>query len=219
MTVVYFVRHTDVENPQDIFYGRMSGFGLSHLGREQATRTARILAEEKVTALYSSPMLRARQTARIIGEPHKLRPKVTWLLAEIRTGWQGRPFTDLDAIGYDFFSQPLHRRDETLGEIWGRIKEFTEGVRERHAGGVVVAVTHGDVCMVARAGYGGLPMEVASIRVPYVYTGKGSLTRLHFTSDHKETKPVSIKYFDPNGSNDIWSRGWVLLDERGARVD
>jgi broad specificity phosphatase PhoE len=215
-TTLLFVRHTDVENPHNIFYGRLAGYGLSQLGREQAERSARVLAEEPVAAFYTSPMLRARQTARVLSEPHGLKPRVSWLLAEVRTAWQGRTFDDLDAIEYDFYSRLLHPRDETLPQVWRRITRFTRMVREAHPGGTVVAVTHGDVMMTARAGYVGLPPEVASIRLPQVYSGKGSMTRLDFAPDLGQEMPRSVEYFDPNGDDPYWSRDWVPLDARGA---
>src|SRR5687767_3785965 len=202
-TTVIFVRHTDVENPEEIFYGRLRGYGLSEVGRTQAARTAEILAEVPVTAIYTSPMLRARQTARIIAQPHHLRPKATWLLAEVRTGWQGRPFTELDTIGFDFYSHPLGPGEESLVALWTRIDRFSRQVRDEHPGGTVLAVTHGDICMLARAGYLGLPIEIASIRLPHVYTGKGSLTRVRFSAD--STLPPRVDYYDPNGDDTKWA--------------
>jgi probable phosphoglycerate mutase len=217
VTTVTFVRHTDVENPDEIFYGRLRGYGLSSIGREQAARTAEVLAEVPVSAVFTSPMLRARQTARIISEPHRLRPKATWLLAEVRTGWQGRPFAELDAIGFDFYSMPLGPREESLASVWSRIDRFTSQVRESYPGGTILAVTHGDICMLARAGYLGLPLETASIRLPHIYSGKGSLTRVQFSSDLSGSPRVD--YFDPNGDAPRWSTSWTMLDKRGARID
>ena len=69
-TVVLVVRHTDVHNPNNLFYGRLPRFRLSALGQEQAERTAAYLAGTPITAIYSSPQLRARQTARVIARRH-----------------------------------------------------------------------------------------------------------------------------------------------------
>jgi probable phosphoglycerate mutase len=218
-TVIIFVRHTDVDNPEEIFYGRMRGYGLSELGRRQAGRTAEVLAEEPVSAIYTSPMLRARQTAGVIAEPHRLKPRATWLLAEVKTGWQGRPFTELDAIGFDFYSRPLGPGEETLDLLWARIQRFARQTRQDHPGGTVLAVTHGDIAMVARAGFLGLPIIIGSIRLPHVYAGKGSLTRVRFDPAQEQQEAVSVEYYDPNGDDLRWSSAWVRLNSRGARVD
>jgi probable phosphoglycerate mutase len=218
-TTIIFIRHTDVENPEEIFYGRMRGYGLSELGRKQARRTAEVLVEARVSAIYTSPMLRARQTARIIAEPHRLQPKATWLLAEVKTGWQGRPFTELDAIGFDLYSRPLGRGAETLDTLWARIQRFLRQVRQEHNGGTVLAVTHGDIAMVTRAGFVGLPITIGSIRLPHVYAGKGSLTKVRFDPATDRQEPASVEYYDPNGDDPRWSSDWVRLDSDGARVD
>ena len=55
---------------------------LSERGRAQARRTAEWLAEQKIDAVYSSPMRRARQTAEPIGEAMQLAIEVAEGVAE-----------------------------------------------------------------------------------------------------------------------------------------
>src|SRR5262249_56679907 len=69
-TTLYFVRHTEVHNPRDLFYGRLPRFRISARGREQAERVADYLADEPIVAVYTSPLLRARQTAQVIAARH-----------------------------------------------------------------------------------------------------------------------------------------------------
>ncbi|HMM43059.1 MAG TPA: histidine phosphatase family protein, partial [Thermomicrobiales bacterium] len=66
MTTILFVRHTEVENPDGLLYGRLPGFRLSDAGRRHAERVAGAIAGRDIAAIYSSPLLRARQTAAII---------------------------------------------------------------------------------------------------------------------------------------------------------
>ena len=214
-TTIYFVRHGEVHNPKQILYGRMPRFGLSELGRREAEVTAGILAKEPVAAIYSSPQLRARQTARVIAAYHpELMVRTSRFLAEVVTGWQGHPYTELHAIDFDFYSNPLPGEYETVEHIWDRVQHFVERVRRRYEGQTVVAVTHGDVAFVARAGYVGMPIDVASIRGRHIYPGHASLTRLTFCSPH-DTYPKKLEYFDPNGVDVRWSRGWVLVPAGG----
>jgi probable phosphoglycerate mutase len=215
-TTIYFVRHTDVLNPGDILYGRLPRFGLSDLGWRQAQVTASVLAPEPVQAFYSSPQLRARQTTGVLREAHPDAPlHISRLLAEVVTGWQGRPHAHLEEIAFNFYENRVHPLDESLDDVWMRTRRFATAVRRRYAGQIAVAVTHGDICHLARAGFRGLPIEIASIRLPHPYPGKGSLTRLTFDGA-RETYPMSVEYYDPNGDDQTWSRGWVNMEMVGA---
>jgi broad specificity phosphatase PhoE len=220
-TTLYIARHTDVHNPTDILYGRLPRYGLSDLGRQQAERTATTLAEEPISAFYTSPQLRARQTARIIAALHPEAPLHTSsLLAEVRTAWQGRPHSELEEFHFNFYDNPRQESDETLEELWDRINRFVRRVRKRHAGGTVVALTHGDIVFLAKSGFRGMPIEVRSIRSRDFYPGKGSLTRLTFGADLSRRFPLSVEYYDPNSHEAQWNSGWVALDMTGeARVE
>ncbi len=214
-TVLLLVRHTDVHNPADVLYGRLPRYRLSDLGRQQAEVTASVLAEMPVNAIYSSPQMRARQTARILAAAHSgLKVHISKLLDEVRTSWQGTPASELEKIGFNFYGNPLHETDERLDELWARMQKFVRRTRARHKGETVVAVSHGDPVILARAGYLGLPLTIESIRLPFVYPGKGSLTRLTFASD-EDTYPVSVEYYDPNSDDPTWSQGWVKLGPSG----
>ncbi len=211
-TTILLVRHTDVHNPGDVLYGRLPRFRLSAPGERQAEVTALTLAEEPVSVFYTSPQLRARQTARVISTPHPGAPlRVTRLLAEVLTGWQGRPHSDLETIGFNFYDNPINAEDESIRDLWRRIEKFVRMARRKHPGEIVVGVTHGDVSMLARAVYLRQPLSLASLRYPNVYPGKGSITRLVFPANAQETYPVRVDYYDPNSDDTRWSQGWVEL--------
>ncbi|QPK83478.1 histidine phosphatase family protein [Corynebacterium qintianiae] len=67
-TTVHLVRHGEVYNPMRLLYGRMPGFHLSARGRSMAAVTARFFEGRDVTYLASSPLERARETAKPIAE-------------------------------------------------------------------------------------------------------------------------------------------------------
>lgn len=64
-TIVHLMRHGEVDNPQGVIYGRMSGFGLTPLGKDMAQCVADYLVAEDadITHIRSSPLLRAQETA------------------------------------------------------------------------------------------------------------------------------------------------------------
>jgi broad specificity phosphatase PhoE len=66
---------------------------LSARGRRQAEALAIRLADEGIDAIWSSPMVRARETALIVAAPHGLSLSIDADLVEFDWGvWSGRPF-------------------------------------------------------------------------------------------------------------------------------
>jgi len=144
---------------------------------------------------------------------------ITRLLDEVRSGWQGRSHAELEEIGFNFYDKPLDPMDEKLGDVWERLQRFVRLARRRHPGESVVGVTHGDPVIIARAAYLRLPLEVASIRHPNIYPGKGSITRLTFGPELEDMYPLRLEYCDPNGEDSLWSQGWVTMEPSSGVLD
>jgi len=71
-TRVFMVRHgATVMSAEDRFAG-VTDVELSEEGREQARRLAERLSQEKISAVYASPLGRTVETARILAAPHDL---------------------------------------------------------------------------------------------------------------------------------------------------
>jgi broad specificity phosphatase PhoE len=177
-TSIYFVRHGKVYNPTDILYGRLPRFGLAEEGKQQIAQTAHYLSRQGIDLLYSSPLLRAKETAEIIRKKLNL-PKIHFskYLLEILTSLQGTSFTYIRTLNYDVFAGP-DKKDisgETIEEVAARVEKFMSYVIKTHPGKKVVAVTHGDLLMLLQAKFAGLPIVNASIRPGeenYVQTGE-----------------------------------------------
>ena len=70
-----FVRHGESEaNVQKVYWNAPQGYGLTDKGVQQAAALAELLAERPYSNLYSSPVLRAVQTAQIVGRRLGLAP-------------------------------------------------------------------------------------------------------------------------------------------------
>jgi broad specificity phosphatase PhoE len=181
-TTILLVRHADVHNPRLLFYGRLPRFRLSELGRRQAAFTATYLQDEPITCFYTSPMLRARQTARILAERRPGVPiRRAVELIEVRTGWIGSPPEQLPER-INLYEPPHSPDDETIEQIWHRVDRFIRRMTSRHRGETICLVSHGDPVVIAHAGYLGLPMELGSIRRDW-YPQKCSVTRLTFEGE------------------------------------
>ena len=95
---LYLIRHGEsLWNAQD----RIQGHGdspLSDAGKEQAVRLARHLAGVSLGALYTSRLLRARQTAEMIGQATRVPVTVRPDLHEIGLGaWEGKTPAEVNA--------------------------------------------------------------------------------------------------------------------------
>jgi broad specificity phosphatase PhoE len=185
------VRHAHVHNPKDILYGRLPHFRLSAQGRKQAEETARFLAARPVAAIYSSPLLRARQTARILTHYHpSAQVRLSRLLLEVRTSYQGSPNSILKR-GFSFYEPLKEPADETMADVFKRVATFMRRIALRHSGHTVVAVTHADPIAIMRVGLLGLPLTAANMHAT-AYPARSSVNQVMVTPDG----PPQITYFD-----------------------
>jgi len=144
-TTLSFVRHGLVHNPQGLYYGRLPGFRLSDEGIQQAQRTSELLSKKPLVAIFSSPLLRARQTAKIILAPHPhLSLKISQFVHETHTPFDGQPGSVPAARNWDVYTGSPPEYEQPLN-ILTRTQKFVAHIRRKYAGQHIVIVTHGDV--------------------------------------------------------------------------
>ena len=156
---LYLVRHALCDGVGSILRGRAPGVSLNDEGREQAAWLAERLRDERLHAIYSSPLDRARETAEAIAAPHQLPVCIEPGLNEMDFGeWTGRTIRDLqEHPRWRAFNE---RRSATrvpggelMLEVQQRMIAAVDSLRERHPWGSVLAVSHGDVIKAALAHY------------------------------------------------------------------
>ncbi len=91
-TRLYLVRHAQSEGNRGGYDGPDDDPPLSEVGREQARRLAQRFARQKVEAVYSSPLLRAQETARAIAGAGGLSVRTLEELREVDLGEARREF-------------------------------------------------------------------------------------------------------------------------------
>jgi broad specificity phosphatase PhoE len=146
------VRHGETEWNR---IGRWQGHAdvpLGAAGRAQAARLARRLAEEKARfdALYTSDLVRARETAEILGGALGLRPAAARALREIDMGrWSGKTKAEIAAAFPAEWRRLENNEDfprgggETFAALRRRVLGWLARAAKKHPGGRVCAVTHG----------------------------------------------------------------------------
>jgi broad specificity phosphatase PhoE len=90
--IVHLVRHGEVENPDQVLYGRVAGYHLSVAGAEMAKAAADYLAGRRVCLLRSSPLERAVQTAEPIAAELGLQTEIDERLIEPWNYFEGMRF-------------------------------------------------------------------------------------------------------------------------------
>jgi broad specificity phosphatase PhoE len=167
VTVFHLLRHGEPA----IFgrlNGRLPGVGLSEKGRAEAAKQAERLAEEKVEAIYSSPLQRTRETAEILSERLGLPIRHREDVIEIDYGeWTGLTFDDIRRDErWQMWSRSRGIATIPGGESWRRVQERVVGalfdLHQGHPDGSVVVVSHGDVIRAALLFALGMPLDFYS---------------------------------------------------------
>ncbi len=90
ITRLYLVRHGATPLSMEDRFSGAENVDLSEEGRRQVLHLAVRLADDKIAAIYASPLDRTMDTARILARPHKLNPVSKDGLREISHGhWEG----------------------------------------------------------------------------------------------------------------------------------
>jgi broad specificity phosphatase PhoE len=202
-TTIWLVRHGSVHNPRQILYGRLPRFRLTTRGVAEARAAGQALAATRPAALFSSPLLRARQSAREILALHSgLRLRTSLLLTEVHTPFEGLPGREVDARHGDVYSG-AGQAYEQPPDVLARLLAFVRRVRCRFAGRAVIAVTHGDPIVFAMLWARGLAASAGNkarlrrLGLARGYPATGSLTSLAFHSARPDERP-SIEYLEPD---------------------
>jgi broad specificity phosphatase PhoE len=201
-THIHFVRHGEVHNPRKILYGRLPRFGLSANGRRQARETGRFLGERKIQAVFSSPLLRARQTANeILSFQQRPTLHISNHLNEVHTYYEGVPSDQVDRKLGDIYTGAGSDYEQPL-DIFLRVERFLSRMRRQFEGEEVVAVTHGDVVtftVLWALGWELAPHNKTRLKAagyPVGYPAHASVTTLIFGSAAEDERP-EIVYSQP----------------------
>jgi len=149
-TTVFLVRHGQTDSNVTGFYMGWSNEDLNEAGYNQAHNLASRLAGLPIASIYSSPLQRAYTTATILGEPHKLEPRVLDDLIEIRLGdWQGLHMDEIQQRWPELWQQSRIDPSEITmpnGESFNEVTERAVRAFERIVGAnrdkQVIIVTH-----------------------------------------------------------------------------
>ena len=171
-TVPYLIRHGATEanlaRPARM-QGRRHNPPLAPLGVRQAEATRDFLAIRPIEHCYTSPLLRAFQTAAVVASPHGITPVPLEALTECDVGrWEGLDWQTIrqrDAEGYGrFMANPAahgYPGGESFGDVHRRVAPCLDSLLRQHAGESILVVGHHIVNRTYLAGLLGLTPDLA----------------------------------------------------------
>lgn len=174
-TTVYLVRHAATDWNDERRWQCLDDRPINDRGRLQAASVASEMASEHrrrpFDALYSSPLQRALQTAEPISEATGLAVIQSPFLRELDCGrLSGMSYEDARRLHPDFFRrlddnwmEEAYPGGENHRQYWeDAVSPALRMLNDRHAGGRVMAVTHGGFIRAAAMIVMGMPHKRAA---------------------------------------------------------
>lgn len=152
MKTMYLIRHGLIENPKQVLYGRSIDLLLSSEGGKQIQALAKKMksTREKIEAIYTSPLTRAKQTAQIIADEFDIKE---FIVEEKFTEVDipavvGKPTTivvDLHKKQKDEYEGEFAEQgNETRAEIGERVYSAWKKILHEEKKENVAIISHGD---------------------------------------------------------------------------
>ena len=189
-TRILLVRHGQSQGNAEGRFGGHTATPLSARGRRQAEAAARALASEKITAIYSSDLLRAVQTAEPLARLTNLEIKRTTAFRERSVGvMEGLTFEEAAEQHPEQYAA-LIRRDfehvilggESYRQMLDRASEKLDHAISRHKGGRICVFSHtGTICILTLHLMGAL--DAPELRPVWITTTNCGITRIEVRDD------------------------------------
>jgi len=164
---LWFVRHGESTwNASGLVQGQAEGSVLTARGRREAARAAEQLGRARVSAIWTSDLERAHETAAIIGHVLHLPLRYERALRERNFGTaEGRPLRELSTAVSGIEGDRVVDADvrppegESLRALYRRVASFMDDAAAGASDSAVVVVTHGGVIRMAQAYAEGIGVE------------------------------------------------------------
>jgi 2,3-bisphosphoglycerate-dependent phosphoglycerate mutase len=187
-TRIIAIRHGETAWNVDTRIQGQLDIGLNAKGRRQADQLANSLAEQDITAIYSSDLWRAYDTALAVAKPHALHITTDEGLRERGFGeFEGKTFAEIEAALPEQ-SLRWRKRDpafapeggESLLQFRQRIVQCCQALAMRHYGEQIAIVSHGGVMDVLYRAATGLDLQA-----PRTWElGNAAINRLLFNGEN-----------------------------------
>ncbi len=159
MLEIILIRHGQTDWNRDRRIMGHRPIPLNATGKKESALLAKALSDVEIDAIYTSPFIRAFQTARILSSGRNVKLEKALEIAEIDYGqWVGRTFDEVSQEE-SFHVYHTHPKDaqapggEKMISVATRAIGFIETLRKRHKRGRILVVSHADVIKVILVNY------------------------------------------------------------------
>ncbi len=153
-TVVFLIRHGEIDNPKKIIYGQNIDLPLNAKGREQILNLGNTIQKKGYhpSIIFSSHLSRAVDSAKVMLEFFSI-PKISIVIDKGLADnnipvFAGKPITELaklDKRGIDEYDdQFVKKGNESKQDIIDRMYSVFQRIINGNLGKTIIAVSHGD---------------------------------------------------------------------------
>jgi broad specificity phosphatase PhoE len=190
VTNVLLIRHGQSKGNAERRFGGHTATPLSARGHRQAELTARTLKSESLTAIYSSDLARAIETARPLS-------RLTGLPIHDTNAFRERSVGVMEGLTFEAAAQQhpeqyaaLLRRDfehvltggESYRQLLDRARQKLDDIIEQNRGGKIAVFSHtGTICILALHLMGAL--DAPDLKPVWISSGNCGITRFELRDD------------------------------------
>jgi broad specificity phosphatase PhoE len=186
-TTLYLIRHGQSAGNAEGRFGGHSATPLSNLGMHQAKVTAHALKKERISAIYSSDLYRAMQTAKPLAELLNLQIVPTDVFRERHVGvLEGLTFDEAEKEFPGDYQALVDRNmahviteGESYRQLVDRAGKAIDEILEDHCGGRVAVFAHtGTICYLTLYMMGALCPD--TVNTPWIATSNCGISKFEF---------------------------------------
>ncbi len=130
----------------------MPGFPLSKQGIEDIKKVGEYFKDKEIEIIYSSPVLRASQSAEILSKILNLENIISPSIEEIYTPMQDQKITYEELFKKKTipYGEELHieNNGENFDDIFKRVNDFVNSLLKKYRDKNIILVSHGDPIMI-----------------------------------------------------------------------
>ncbi len=159
--MLYFMRHGKTDNNVKRLLSGRYDVPLNEQGIEDAKKEAIETKDLHIDIIFCSPLTRAKQTCAEINKYHNAPVIYEDCLVERSFGkYENKPVTKMKPEKYwNYFKDDNNKNIERLSEVFGRVYDFLDKIKEEYKGKDILIIGHNDIGRAIYCYFNGLPED------------------------------------------------------------